>query len=287
MPRSITTKPSARSRKRRLDALKSSQEKSSSIRKTSGCHQFHHAVGFHDHVLALRQNLFDHPRRARQFTRRHAQPEASAPRPPPGTARCPYRPPRIPRQRANSSPSIRLAPARRSPPCDCAHTPLPYCVIFSAVQCTVAHLADQPRHYTRLADIPRMPAHHHQHQLFLSNSASRRFSSASSLRISGRRARLASCSRCCFSGRAGVPHTVSPAAHDLRRQHAAARPQHRARFDPRLVADPHLPADHRVILHHHAARKSGLRRHHHVLARCGSCGRRAPCCRAWCLRRSR
>ena len=37
MPRSITMKASARSMKRRLEALKSSQAKSSSIRNTSGC----------------------------------------------------------------------------------------------------------------------------------------------------------------------------------------------------------------------------------------------------------
>ena len=37
MPRSITTNASARSINRRLDGLKSSQEKSSSIKKTSGC----------------------------------------------------------------------------------------------------------------------------------------------------------------------------------------------------------------------------------------------------------
>src|SRR5579862_2178773 len=57
-----------------------------------------------------------------------------------------------------------------------------------------------------------------------------------------------------------------PGAHDLGGQDAATGAQHGARFDARLIADPYLAADHRIILHHYTARKTGLCRHHHVTA---------------------
>jgi len=86
-----------------------------------------------------------------------------------------------------------------------------------------------------------------------------------SRRSSGSLARLASCSRCWRNGARRAPHRLS-GMHHLRRQHAAARAQHRSRFDPRFVANPHLAADHGVVLHHHGTGEPGLRRHHHVAA---------------------
>src|SRR5690242_14537416 len=74
----------------------------------------------------------------------------------------------------------------------------------------IAQAANEAGDHGGLADIARMSAHHHQHQAPLSISSSRRFRSANSRRRSGSLARLASVSRCCFNGRAGVPHTVSP-----------------------------------------------------------------------------
>src|SRR5262249_14440684 len=62
-----------------------------------------------------------------------------------------------------------------------------------------------------------------------------------------------------------TPHGLS-GTYDLGSQHTASRPEHRARFDPRLVADPNLPPDHCVVLDNHATRETGLRSHDHVLA---------------------
>ena len=42
-------------------------------------------------------------------------------------------------------------------------------------------------------------------------------------------------------------------AHDLARQHARLRADDRARFDPRMIAKPNLPADHCVVFDHSAA----------------------------------
>ncbi len=60
-----------------------------------------------------------------------------------------------------------------------------------------------------------------------------------------------------------APHDL-PRADDLRSQHAASGTQHGARFNPRLVADPYLSADDRVIFDHHAAGESRLRRDDHM-----------------------
>ena len=49
-----------------------------------------------------------------------------------------------------------------------------------------------------------------------------------------------------------APHRFS-GMHDFRCQHAASRAEDGASFDPRLVADPYLAADHGVILDHDAA----------------------------------
>src|SRR6185437_2725098 len=63
--------------------------------------------------------------------------------------------------------------------------------------------------------------------------------------------------------RGSAPYRLS-GTDDLRSEHAAARAQHRARFDARLIADAHLSADHGMILHHDAARESRLRSHYHM-----------------------
>src|SRR5581483_12180934 len=57
-----------------------------------------------------------------------------------------------------------------------------------------------------------------------------------------------------------------PRAYDFRTEDPTARPEHRTGFNPRLIPNPYLAADHRVILHHHTARKSGLRRDHNMPA---------------------
>src|ERR1035437_1670650 len=112
----------------------------------------------------------------------------------------------------------RLPPGARTPrqpppphaavPTWLAHPPLTLCVI--AVQRRSRSLPIKPATTLLLPMFRACPAHHHLHQSCLSNSANRRLISTSSLRISGTCAMLASCSRCCFSGRAGVPQTVCP-----------------------------------------------------------------------------
>jgi UDP-N-acetylglucosamine acyltransferase len=58
--------------------------------------------------------------------------------------------------------------------------------------------------------------------------------------------------------RGRAPHHLSCADH-LRRQHTAARAQHRALFNARLVADAYLPADDRVVLDNYSSREARLR----------------------------
>src|SRR3954452_2859160 len=74
----------------------------------------------------------------------------------------------------------------------------------------VAQAADEAGDHRCLSDIARVSTDNDEHQALLSSSAMRRLSSATSRRRSGKRARFASCSRCCRRGRAGVPQTVSP-----------------------------------------------------------------------------
>ena len=80
----------------------------------------------------------------------------------------------------------------------------------------------------------------------------------------GSRPSAASCSRCSFSGRAGVPHTTCPPRTIFEVRTPQPEPSTARALDARFVADAHLPADHGVVVHHHAAREAGLRRHHHV-----------------------
>src|SRR5581483_3933481 len=59
------------------------------------------------------------------------------------------------------------------------------------------------------------------------------------------------------------PHYL-PFAHDFRCEDATAGPEHRARFDPRLVADADLPADNGIVLHNNSSGETRLGRHYDV-----------------------
>ena len=61
-----------------------------------------------------------------------------------------------------------------------------------------------------------------------------------------------------------MPHTGWPARTIFDVRMPLPGTDDRPGFDPRLVADAHLPADHRVILHYHAAGESGLRRDYDI-----------------------
>src|ERR1035441_8000768 len=141
----------------------------------------------------------------------------------------------------------------------------PIAVLRDRRPTALPQLADQARHHTGLADVPRVPRPPPPasvlplqlrqpaldlHQFLAHLRHVRHVGQLLQVLLQRTRRR---------------PPDRLPAAHNLRRQHAAPRTQHRPRFDPRLVPNPHLPADHRVILHHHAPREPRLCRHHHVL----------------------
>ena len=75
---------------------------------------------------------------------------------------------------------------------------------------------------------------------------------------------VASCCRYSRSGRAGVPHTGSPARTIFEVRIPGARANDGFRFDTCLIAHAHLPADDGVITDGNASREAGLRRNHHM-----------------------
>src|ERR1035437_1439085 len=175
---------------------------------------------------------------------------------PPG-ARTPRQPP----------PPHAAVPARRRPRTPPSHLvgayPIP--VLRDRRPTALPQLADQARHHTGLADVPRVPRPPPPASVLplqLRQPALDLHQFLAHLRHVRHVGQLLQVllQRTCRR-----PPDRLPAAHNLRRQHAAPRTQHRPRFDPRLVPNPHLPADHRVILHHHAPREPRLCRHHHVL----------------------